>query len=217
MFGVMQDITERKTAETRQRLLTHELEHRIKNILAMVSAIAGQTLRGSDIDTARAAFVSRLRALARAHDLLTETRWTAASMRGVLEAALAAHTAGDDGRVTIAGPDLDLTPKMALSLALGVNELATNAAKYGALSVDGGRVDITWAFDTGPDGVRKAVWTWREQGGPPVAEPTRRGFGSILITRVLAADFGGEVRIDYPPEGVTCVLTMPLVNLPQVV
>ena len=175
-----------------------------------------QTLRSDDIDAARQAFLTRLRALANAHDLLTETRWTAASMRGVLGAALAAHAEGNE-RVSISGPDLDLTPKMALSLALAVNELTTNAAKYGALSNEAGRVEIAWSKrQTDPDGGRQLEWTWREHGGPPVTAPSRSGFGSILITRVLAADFGAEARIDYPPEGVTCVLTMPLVNLHRV-
>lgn len=213
MFGVMQDITERKEAEARQRLLTHELEHRIKNILAMVSAIASQTLRNDEIDDAREAFLARMRALAKAHDLLTEARWTDSGMKAVVEAALAPHLEGAE-RATLTGPDVMLTPKMALSLALAVNELATNAAKYGALSNAGGHVDINWSTsEFRDDGSELVIWTWRESGGPPVAPPSRRGFGSVLISRVLAADFGGDVRIDYPPTGVVCVLTTLKKNL----
>ncbi len=215
MFGVVRDITARKESDARQRLLTHELEHRIKNILAMVSAIASQTLRTDDIDVARDAFLARMRALAKAHDLLTETRWTDSSLRAVVEAALAPHVE-DTNRVSISGPELKLTPKMALSLALAVNELATNAAKYGALSNVDGRVSIDWTVDQPGDGEADTVtWRWQESGGPPVTPPRRRGFGTVLITRVLASDFGGDVSIDYAEVGVVCVLTAPRANLPD--
>jgi PAS domain S-box-containing protein len=213
MFGVMQDITERKAAEARQELLTHELEHRVKNILAMVSAIATQTLRSEEVKPARETFLDRMRALAKAHDLLTETRWTTASLQGVIETALCPHVA-EGGEANVHGPELKLHPKMALSLALSVNELATNAAKYGALSVKSGHVDIGWVVE-GEGREKSVVWTWQESGGPVVSPPKRRGFGSVLIDRVLAADFGGTVAIQYPPEGVKCVLRFPFINLAQ--
>jgi PAS domain S-box-containing protein len=208
MFGVIQDITERKEAQARQELLTHELEHRIKNILAMVGAIASQTLRGSDIDTAKAAFGERLRALANAHDILNSTRWTKASVREVVENTMSAFPID---QISVSGPPLSINPRMALSLALAVNELGTNALKYGALSVPAGRVTIEWSqSEPRPDGTRELVWRWREAGGPPVTPPTRRGFGSFLIQRVLASDFGGDVQIDYSPTGLECVLTASL-------
>jgi len=207
MFGVMQDITERKEAQARQLMLTHELEHRIKNILAMVSAIASQTLRGSDIETARAALSERLRALANAHDILNDTRWTSASIRQVIDNTVSAFPSE---QIDIAGPALSINPRMALSLALAVNELGTNALKYGALSVSGGKVEIDWSLEAGEtDDATSLVWRWRETGGPPVKPPTRRGFGSFLIERVFAADFGGSVRIDHHPDGVECVLSVP--------
>ena len=214
MFGIMQDITAAKVAEQRQALLTHELQHRIKNILAMVSAIASQTLRGDDLPTARDNFTARLRALSEAHNLLTDTRWTDASLRGVLEASLAPHRPGD--RLSITGDDHRLNPRMALSLALAVNELATNAVKYGALSVDDGRVQIDWSVVTDTAGGEpELVWRWQEFGGPTVVVPARRGFGSVLIERVLAADFGGVVRIDYAGGGVEMELRVPVSNLPH--
>lgn len=135
MFGVMRDITTAKNAELRQRLLTHELEHRIKNILATVSAIAAQTLRDTDVATARRVFDQRLQALAAAHDILNQTRWTAASLRAVVTAALAPFRAE---QIDLEGPALPIGPRRALSLALAVNELGTNALKYGALSTGGG-------------------------------------------------------------------------------
>ncbi len=213
MFGIMQDITAAKMAEQRQALLTHELQHRIKNILATVSAIASQTLRNGDLITARESFLTRLKALSEAHNLLTDTRWTNASLRGVLDASLAPHKLGQ--RVALAGDDLRLNPRMALSLALAVNELATNAMKYGSLSTDAGIVELNWTIrNADGEGGRELVWTWRESGGPPVSPPTRRGFGSVLIERVLGADFGGEVSIDYAPTGVVTVLRVPAANLP---
>lgn len=208
MFGVIQDVTERKEAQSRQRMLTRELEHRIKNILTMVSAIASQTLRNTDMDTARAAFTARLRALSDAHDILTGARWSEAYLDEVLQAAIAPLPAD---RIIASGTRIELPPRPALSLALAVHELGTNALKYGALSVPGGRVEVTWSTRpaSSEDG-QEMVWTWREFGGPPVKSPTRRGFGRVLIERVLAADFSGTVRIDYPAEGVICTLVAPL-------
>ncbi len=214
MFGIMQDVTARKAAEDRQALLTHELQHRIKNILATVSAIASQTLRNSDLEAARETFMTRLKALSEAHNILTGTGWTEASLRQVLDAALTPHNLGD--RATLRGTDRKLTPRMALSLALAVNELATNAVKYGALSTDTGRVDIGWEMGEAPAGGEpELVWTWRESGGPAVGAPTRRGFGSVLIERVLGADFGGTVTTDYAPAGIVTTLRVPVANLPR--
>ncbi|MER2510772.1 PAS domain S-box protein [Amaricoccus sp.] len=213
MFGVMQDVTDRKEAQARQRMLAHELEHRTKNILAMVAAIASQTLRDTDIDAARATFNERLRALAKAHDLLSAARWTSASLRQVIDDTIAAFPAG---RITVEGSPVELNPKMALSMALAVNELGTNAAKYGALSTRGGTVRITWAErprekdGAAGDGAPLMEWSWTERGGPPVRPPSRTGFGSFLVGRVLGADFNGEVTIDHAPHGLRCVLTFPL-------
>lgn len=210
MFGVIQDITEQKEAEARQLVLTHELEHRIKNILAMVSAIASQTLRNTDLETASAAFNDRLRALANAHDILTRTRWTEASLTEVITATLAPLPAE---KISAEGPNVALSPKGALSLALAVNELGTNSLKYGALSSPDGRVTIRWSVDADPvAGGMTLAWTWSESGGPPVAPPSRRGFGRFLIERVLATDFGGSVRINYHPDGVECVLIAPVIE-----
>ncbi|HEY0853624.1 MAG TPA: PAS domain-containing protein [Devosia sp.] len=213
LVGTVRDISHRKEAEARQQVLASELQHRIKNTLAMVSAIATQTLRGEDISDRRSSFNARLEALARAHDLLTAATWESASVHAVLASALAAHDSGDD-RIVIEGVDLQLGPKQALSLALTVHELATNAAKYGALSTDNGKVHITWT-NSGFDelGNRQFKFVWREVDGPPVQVPRHSGFGTRLISRVLAADFSGSVSIDYAPEGVVSTLTAPVESL----
>ncbi len=211
MFGVMRDVTDAKEAEARQRLLTHELEHRIKNILATVSAIASQTLRDTDLDSARTALNQRLQALAGAHDVLNRTRWTSASLPAVIAAALEPFPTD---RIDVSGPELVIGPRRALAMALAVNELGTNSLKYGALSADGGRVGIAWELQRG-DGTPMLLWRWQERGGPPVAEPSRRGFGRFLLERVLAADFRGTVRIDFSPEGVACVMHAPWASLEE--
>ncbi len=206
MFGALRDITEQKEAEARQVLLTHELEHRIKNILATVSAIASQTLRGDDMEASRASFNERLRALADAHDLLTRTQWTSASLETVILSAISPFPAD---QIVVGGQPAVLGPKRALSLALAVNELGTNSLKYGALSVADGQVNIKWSKEMSEGGEPLIVLSWLESGGPPVVAPTRRGFGRFLIERVLAADFGGTVRIEFDAGGVECTLRAP--------
>ncbi len=207
MFGVVQDITEQKEARSRQEMLTHELSHRIKNMLAMVSALATQTLRDTTLEAGKEALIQRLGALGTAHDALLGRNWTDAPMQAVIAAATA-HLPSE--RITLGGPSFALSPKMALSMALAVNELGTNALKYGALSNETGRVSIDWSVETNERDERTLTWTWRETGGPPVTPPTRRGFGSLLIKRVLASDFGGEVDVAYAPEGLIVTLTATL-------
>jgi PAS domain S-box-containing protein len=203
--AVMRDVSERKRAETYQRLLVNELNHRVKNTLAIVQAIAHQSFSGGrDAGEAKAAFEGRLTALSAAHDVLTRESWESASMLRIVEDALAPY-AGEPGRFRLSGEDLRLPPKTAVSLALAIHELATNAVKYGALSLDGGFVAIEWTAAAG-----RLHFRWREQGGPPVAAPTRRGFGTRLIERSLAAEFDGEVRIEFRPEGVVCTVDAPL-------
>ena len=203
------DVSHRKEAEQQQQLLSAELQHRVKNTLAMVSAIALQTLRGDDIAERRRAFSARLEALAHAHDLLTISTWQSAPMQSMVEAALTPHMS-EVSRFTIDGINVELTAKQALSMSLTIHELATNAAKYGAMSVPNGKVDISWVADPQSQEFR---FTWRESDGPPVRAPERSGFGTRLITRVLAADFGGEVDLLYAPDGVLCRLKAPLESL----
>lgn len=202
--GVSFDITASKRSEQHQRLLINELNHRVKNTLAIVQAIAHQSFGGEVASRhARHAFEGRLAALSSAHNLLTQQNWESASLRQVIGDGMAAYHAGE--RVTIHGPDIPLAPKTAVSLAMAVHELATNATKYGSLSNSEGRIDIDCAV---ADESLRLVW--RESGGPPVVAPTRRGFGSRMIERGLAAELGGTVQIDFAPDGVICTVDAPL-------
>lgn len=217
LLSISRDITDewravRELSESvaRQQLLAGELQHRIKNTLAMIGAIANQTMRGEDVKAAREAFAARLMTLSHAHDILTRTSWTAAPIGQVIEGALAPHGSGP-GRIRTGGADLLLQPKQALALSLAVHELATNAMKYGALSNSGGRIDIRWSEET-IEALPSFRFTWTESGGPPVSEPAsdRKGFGSRLIERMLQNDFGGKVQIIYRAEGVVCELIAPI-------
>ena len=209
MIGIIQDVTTRKQVEDRQRLVTHELRHRMKNTLAMVQAIANQTMRsGMSIDEAKASFVARLTALGRAQDMLTRTDWSQAGLRDVIAGALEPHGGGGP-RFEIRGPALRLSAKCGLAMSLALHELATNAAKYGALSNEAGCVEVAWRIDRQPS-QPMFRFSWRECQGPPVTQPNRIGFGSRLLQRSLAGYFNGSAELCYAPEGVAfnldCVL-----------
>jgi two-component sensor histidine kinase len=202
------DITEQKRAEAQQRLLNHELGHRLKNMLAMIQAVANQTLRrATSLTEASAAFDSRLIALGKAQDVLTDTQWKSAEINSIIRNALAPHGI-DSGRFTLAGQSLILSSRCSLALSLALHELATNAMKYGALSVDGGSVAITWNVREQANDLRFNL-EWREIGGPAVNKPERTGFGSFMIERSLSAYFKGAARIEYAPGGVLFTLDAP--------
>jgi PAS domain S-box-containing protein len=188
---IARDITERKRAQEQQRLLLGEIMHRVKNTLATVQAMATRTLRRTPAEE-RDAFTARLHALSKAHDLLTSDTWDKAPMRGVVGAALATF---QQERFEVAGPDLMLNASKSLHMTLALHELATNAAKYGALSSAAGRVRLSWCVE---GGTRLKV-CWRETGGPAVRRPTRKGFGSLLIEHTFDA-----VRFTYSPQGLCC-------------
>ncbi len=201
--SVSLDITERRKAEEQRRLLVHELNHRVKNTLATVQSIASQTLgTATSPENARAAVTERLIALARAHDLLNAESWEGAELRDIVAAAATPYGAE---RFQIAGQAVWLPPNFTLSLALALNELATNAAKYGALSVPAGRVIVSWQVeDLGLD--RRLTLRWSEHGGPPVQEPQRSGFGTKLIERSVAGERDGRVTVEYAQTGLVCVV-----------
>ena len=199
-YGSTEDIHERKVAEEHQRLLINELNHRVKNSLATVQAIAFQTLKG-DISVAegRSRFESRLMALSRAHNLLTEQNWGRAALDRVVRDATE-HLSGEQGRFDIAGEPVWLTARAALALALALHELGTNAAKYGALSAEGGRVSIAWRREAGALRLE-----WKESGGPAMAgAPQRRGFGSRLIEQGLGPELEGGAELIFEPDGLRC-------------
>ncbi len=211
MAGVSLDITERKLAEERQRALLDELNHRVKNTLATVQSIAMQTSRTAETASAfEGAFLARIGALARAHDLLTEVAWDGASLTRVISQTLEPHVGpGQADRVSLAGPEVRLGPNAAVTLTMAFHELATNAAKYGAFSTTDGQVQVDWQLDSASDPVAVKI-DWRETGGPKVTPPDRRGFGSRFIERGLAREFDGEVQIIFNPEGLSCHMRLPL-------
>jgi two-component system, chemotaxis family, CheB/CheR fusion protein len=206
------DITERKRADDHRQLMVQELNHRVKNTLATVQSIAMQTLsHARDTTVAREQFDSRLMALSKAHDILTQESWEGAPLRQIINEAAAPHSALARDRFDIEGPEVWLTPKRALALALALHELCTNAMKYGALSNDEARVRIEWTV-ANTDGARELRMHWTEMDGPRVTPPRKRGFGSRLIEHGLGQDLGGEVRIDFAATGVTCSISAPLEN-----
>jgi len=208
LLSVQTDVTQRKRDEVRQRLLINELNHRVKNTLASIQSIAGQTLRNAtSLEQARTDFENRLLALSRTHDLLTRQTWEGAPLADVVAAAAEPY---GDGHVRWDGPDLDVPPQMALSISMALHELATNAVKYGALSVPEGRVGVAWTAARG-----QLLMIWRESGGPPVKPPARRGFGTRLIETGLARELNGQVAIEFAASGVVCTIEAPLPALPS--
>ncbi|RFC65403.1 PAS domain S-box protein [Fulvimarina endophytica] len=206
--GAVRDITEEKLAEERQTLLTRELQHRVKNTLAMVQAIANQTIRrATNAEDGLKAFSGRIAALAKAHDILVQTSWTSAPIADVVEKTLLIHRPGRADRLVWSGPPLMLDARQSLALSLALHELATNAAKYGALSNEEGRVDIRWDLGARNADGQPMSFVWRERGGPKVVAPERRGFGSRLIHQTLTAEFGGDLDLAYDADGLVCSMT----------
>jgi PAS domain S-box-containing protein len=219
MLIILSDIGVRKQAESaqqrhqsQQRLLVNELNHRVKNTLATVQSIAAQTLRNEpDPVVAFEKFEARLLGLSRVHDILTRESWHGADLRDVAERALRPFDEAG-ARVSLDGPPVRLQPGGALTMALILHELATNALKYGALSAAGGRVTLGWTYD--PQ-TRVLEGAWTETGGPPVIRPTRKGFGSRLIERSLRGELKGAATMDYHPEGLRCALSARLPEAPE--
>lgn len=199
ILSIARDITLAKQLEEQRELLTSELEHRVKNVLAVVSAIASQSFHSGNPDHLDA-FRGRVAALGEAQGLLVQTAWQSASMGDVVAKALLPHM--PPGRGTYDGPAFELTAKRGLALALAVHELATNAIKYGAFANDTGRVDVQWTVKEG-----QLVWTWSERDGPPVEPSDHKGFGSRVITRNLASEFKGKVDLQHRTSGVVLILT----------
>jgi two-component sensor histidine kinase len=193
------------TSDQNLRLLTNELDHRVRNSLATVLAIARQTARHTqEFEAFDAAFQSRIQAMAKAHEILTRSRWRDADIRDVLQIELSMW----GSRVVLEGEDLMLPARAVLSLSMIIHELATNAAKYGALSGPG-VVKVSWWCEPGPKSAKGCV-EWCETGGPPVPTPTRKGFGSTLIHRLAQTELGGEARVEYRAEGLVAQFEFPL-------
>jgi two-component sensor histidine kinase len=209
---VMREREEHRRVEERQRLVISELQHRVKNTLALVQAIARQTMRGArSIAEANRILEGRLWALGQSHDVLSPANWTSVPIAAIVEKTLAPYLDASCG-IGIAGPELLLAARPALALALALHELATNATKYGAMSSDQGQVSVEWETVTSSD---RSLFRlrWSERGGPAVSVPRRSGTGSRLIQHDLAVAFGGTVDLAYAPEGIRLNLEAPLAGV----
>jgi len=204
------DAREREASDKLQRLILEELHHRIKNTLATVSAIVSQSLRNApSMEHGQHAIEARLGALARAHDLLLQSRWISADLRTIVRSATGAFDSPDVARFTFTGPDLQIASGAVIAIALTINELCTNATKFGALSAPAGRIDIEWTVD-GP--TQRLHLTWTERAGPTVQAPTRLSFGTRLV-ETLGKQLKGNVHLTYEPSGFVCVLDVPLTSI----
>lgn len=209
LTGAAVDVTERKENEQHLRLLMRELTHRSKNLLAVIQAMARQTARhAGSIDNFVEIFSARLQALSKSHDLLVQESWYGASLNDMVRSQLGHHLDRENSQFTIQGPNLFLKPEAAQNIGLAIHELSTNAAKYGALSVPNGHVDILWTRRT-PEAGGGFELSWRERGGPVVSKPEGRGFGSLVIERNLARALDGKVELDFAPSGLVCTVSVP--------
>ena len=212
--GVVHDITSRKRAEGHLRLIVSELSHRTKNLMAVVQAISWQTARKSpDLKAFEERFAQRLDALSRSHDLLVERDWRGVLLADLVRAQLEPFLDRADERLAAHGPPLLLVPQGAQDLGLAIHELATNASKYGALSVPGGKIDLGWTIDAAAGGDKSVRIKWREIGGPTVTPPTRKGFGSSVVTGILSRSFKGEAKLNYCASGLSWELVAPIGHL----
>jgi two-component sensor histidine kinase/DNA-binding response OmpR family regulator len=204
------DAKEREAADKLQKLILEELHHRIKNTLATVSAIASQSLRtATSIEHGQQAIEGRLIALGRAHDLLLQAQWANADLASTIRGATEPYDSEGEGRFSISGPDIKITSGAVIALAMTLNELCTNTTKFGALSVQGGSIDIAWNID---EAKQRLQMTWSEKGGPPVSAPSRQSFGSRLIGS-LGQQLKGHVKLAYDPTGLVYALDVPMTSL----
>jgi two-component sensor histidine kinase len=199
---------ERKRADSLRDVLVQELSHRVKNTLATVISIQNQTFaRATSFEDARDSFSARIRGLAQTHGRLAEGNWAGVSLETLLHDETAPYRQEGGGNVHLSGPPVMLNAKCALTLGMAIHELITNAAKHGALSSKAGRVRLLWQKNAGNNQLRLE---WREVGGPAVVPPERSGFGRLLLERVLTADLGGSVELEFAREGLKCDITVPL-------
>jgi PAS domain S-box-containing protein len=209
LMGISLDVTDRRRAEERLRFLADEVDHRAKNLLGVVLSLVRLT-KVDDVRTFKAAVSGRIEALARAHTLLAANRWEGVNIATLLREEIAPFGRVDSDRIRLAGPALMLEPNASQALAMAVHELAINAAMYGALSVDKGRLSVIWDLAESPDGQAKLVLEWQETGGPAIASPAEPGFGSTAIRGAIEHQLSGAFDLAWAPNGLTCRITFPL-------
>ena len=200
-IGLRREIVQRRQAEHNQELLIAELHHRVKNTLATAQALVQLNLAASPtLASFRDTIGGRLESLAKTHTLLTDKRWHAINFRDILKSELAPYE--QNQRVSFEGPDFDLEAEVATTIGMVIHELTTNAAKYGALTVSSGEIEIRWTADSKDDGAEATIaLVWRESGGPPVDQPASKGFGSTLIERLIVRQFGGTAKFQFATGG----------------
>ncbi|CAN7214522.1 PAS domain-containing protein [Phenylobacterium sp. LjRoot225] len=204
VFCESYDVTDKVDAEERLKLLLQEVDHRANNLLAVAQSIVNLT-KANSVEELRRNVLGRIGALARAHQLLSDSRWRGADLQTLVEVELRPYTLGDVARAYVQGPGVSLSPPEAEGVSMAIHELATNSAKYGAFSTPAGRVEVVWTLDSlGARHIR-----WREDGGPPVVTPDRKGFGTRLLERALAALPGGRTQLFWRPEGLVCEFHLP--------
>jgi two-component sensor histidine kinase len=209
----MVDVSHRKAAEKQQLLLMRELDHRVKNTLALVLSIAGRTLQNEDtLEGFQRSFTDRIQALSATHNLLAESSWTNLTIGDVVDHELSPYVGSSPGRVTMSGLEVGVTPRAAIAFGLIIHELTTNAAKYGALSVPDGNISVRVTGQTGGE-EGSLVVEWHESGGPAVSPPSRKGFGQSVITRSLQYSPGGGADLDYDASGLRCTIRIPAIDL----
>ena len=214
MSTIAHDITEKKLAEKHQRFLMRELTHRSKNLLAVINAMARQTVRSADnLADFEKRFSSRIQGLAASHDLLVNQDWAAASLRELVSKHIQIFAENVDSRLELSGPEVYVGVEAAQTIGLALHELATNSVKYGALSRPGGKIIVHWSFENMADGGKGLRVSWQERGGPPVLKPTRTGFGQIVTERMVAQSLNGDVTMDYAPAGLIWILKFPASHL----
>jgi two-component sensor histidine kinase len=209
VVGVMTDITAAKASEEQQRLVARELDHRLKNAFALVQSIVRLSARGArDVDELADSLERRIHALARSQDAVVKGSWQTTLLEDIIRYSLAPY-AGREDRIQIKGPPIEVGARDVALLHMSFHELAANAAKYGALSVPGGRLSVAWKTMSDERGEALEL-SWSEAGGPIVRPPVRRGFGSTLVEQALPSEFAGEAKLTFPPQGVVFMMRLPL-------
>jgi PAS domain S-box-containing protein len=214
MVSIVTDVTERKAAEDHVQFLMHEISHRSKNLLMVIQSIARRTARSAgSMEEFERRFERRLQGLAASHDVLVSKNWQGAPLADLVRQQLAAFAEIQGSRIEVTGPEIVVTAEAAQALGLAIHELATNAIKYGALSVPAGKLSVSWAFDGDAGAARPLLLSWVEQGGPQVVPPKRRGFGHVVIGEMVERSLNGKVAMEFAAEGLNWRVSIPATNL----
>ena len=214
LVSIVADVTERKAAEDHAKFLMHELSHRSKNLLAVIQSISRRTARTTTtMEEFESRFGQRLQGLAASHDVLVRNSWQGAPVADLMRQHLMPFMDTQGSRIELIGPDVIVTAEATQAIGLAIHELATNAVKYGALSVPSGSVTISWAFDREPFASRELLIKWVEQGGPRVIPPTRNGFGHLVIGEMMERSLNAQITHEFAARGVEWSASIPVTNL----